>query len=102
MVIQFIDCIGIYPVGNLVEMTNGEVGVVIEKNSSQKTKPRILLLLNAQKQPQPNKILDLATGSSDSSGQAYRIHKVLRQDDYGIDLKKFHQENGFNLALGII
>lgn len=100
-VIQFIDCMGIYPVGNLVEMSNGEVGVVIEKNSKNKTRPKVLLLLDAQKQPQQNRIIDMATDAKDQAGENYRIYKVLHSDDYGIDLKEFHDAGGFNRALGI-
>lgn len=100
-VIQFIDCIGIYPVGNLVEMTNGEVGVVIERNSQNKTRPKILLLLDAQKQRQQNRVINLATEERDQVDEVYRIYRVLHSDDYGIDLKKFHEAGGFNHALGI-
>ena len=100
-VIQFIDCMGIYPVGNLVEMSNGEVGVVIEKNIQNKTRPKVLLLLDANKQSQPNIIIDMATDAKDQAGENYRIYKVLHSDDYGIDLKGFHEAGGFNRALGI-
>ncbi len=95
-VIQFIDCIGIYPVGNLVEMTNGDVGVVIEKNSGNKTRPKILLLLDSQKQPQQNRTIDMASGAKDPAGDVYRIYKVLHSDDFGVDLKKIHEAGGFN------
>jgi HD-GYP domain-containing protein (c-di-GMP phosphodiesterase class II) len=95
-VIQFIDCIGIYPVGNLVEMTNGEVGVVIEKNSENKARPKILLLLDSQKQPQQNRTIDMASEAKDPAGDVYRIYKVLHSDDFGVDLKKIHEAGGFN------
>ncbi len=101
-VIQFIDCIGIYPVGNLVEMSNGEVAVVIEKNVNNKTRPKVLLLLNAEKQPQSHQIIDLSTEQKDASGEIYKIHKVLHSDAYGIDLKKFHEQGQFNRAFGIL
>ena len=101
-VIQFIDCIGIYPVGNLVEMSSGEVGVIIEKNKLNKTKPTILLLLDAKKQRlQQNRIIDLAAEEKDKADEVYRIYKVLHSDDYGIDLKKIHEAGGFNSALGL-
>lgn len=100
-VIQFIDCIGIYPVGNLVEMSNGEVGVVIEKNSHNKTKPKVLLLLNTEKQTRVHQIIDLAAEQQDSSAETYRIHKVLHADAHGIDLKNFHEQGYFNRAFGI-
>ncbi len=101
MVIQFIDCIGIYPVGNLVEMSNGEVAVVIEKNTKSKTRPKVLLLLDAEKKPLQHQIVDLAAEAKDTSGETYRIHKVLHSDAYGIDLKKLHEQGQFNRVFGI-
>ena len=101
MVIQFIDCIGIYPVGNLVEMSNGEVAMVVEKNAKNKTRPKVLLLLDAEKQPQQHQIVDLAAEVKDASGETYRIHKVLHSDAYGIDLKKLHEQGQFNRVFSI-
>ncbi len=101
IVIQFIDCIGIYPVGNLVEMSSGEVAVVIEKNTQNKTRPKVLLLLNAEKQPRQHQIIDLATEEKDVTGETYRIHKVLHSNAYGIDLKELHKQGHFNRVFGV-
>lgn len=48
---QFVQCIGLYPVGTLVELDSGEVGVVIQQNQVQRSRPRVLLTLDAGKQP---------------------------------------------------
>ena len=98
MVIQFIDCIGIYPVGNAVEMKNGEIGVVIEANAANKTRPKLLMVMDANKQFIDSSILDLAVDPLDIKGEPYRIHKVLRKDEYGLDLYKFNQQGGFEKA----
>ena len=98
MVITFIDCIGIYPVGNAVEMNNGEVGVVIEENKENKTRPKILMVMDADKQFVDSSILELAVNPVDVKGEPYRIHKVLRKDEYGLDLYKFNQQGGFEKA----
>lgn len=98
MVMQFIDCIGIYPVGNAVEMKNGEIGVVIEANAANKTRPKVLMVMDANKQFIDNSILDLAVDPLDIKGEPYRIHKVLRKDEYGLDLYEFNQQGGFEKA----
>ena len=36
---QFIQCIGVYPVGSLVELTTGEVGVVLSQNCVRRLRP---------------------------------------------------------------
>jgi HD-GYP domain-containing protein (c-di-GMP phosphodiesterase class II) len=92
LVIQFIECMGIYPVGNPAEMTNGEVAIVIENNAENKTKPKVLLLLDDKKQPQPVKLIDLADPDVvDKNGKAYKLFKVIRHDSYGLNLPEFHE-----------
>ncbi len=98
MVIKFIDCIGIYPVGNAVEMKNGEVGVVIEANAENKIRPKVLMVMDSNKQFIDSSMIDLAADPVDVKGESYRIHKVLRKGEYGLDLYKFNQQGGFEKA----
>ncbi|MCK6264698.1 HD-GYP domain-containing protein [Vibrio sp. ZSDE26] len=41
LVYKFINCIGVYPVGSLVELSDGRVGIVWSSNSSQPLKPEV-------------------------------------------------------------
>jgi HD-GYP domain-containing protein (c-di-GMP phosphodiesterase class II) len=61
LVVEFIRGIGLYPTGTLVELTTGEVGVVVEQNFERRLKPKVMLLMNALKQPlMKHQLLDLA------------------------------------------
>lgn len=61
LVVEFIRAIGLYPTGTLVELNNGEVGVVVEQNFERRLKPKIMLVMDALKQPLKNtRLLDLA------------------------------------------
>ncbi|MDQ3617506.1 MAG: HD-GYP domain-containing protein [Pseudomonadota bacterium] len=51
LVEQFIQACGIYPTGSLVELSSGEVGVVTEVHSLKRLRPRVMLLLGADKAP---------------------------------------------------
>ncbi len=51
LVIEFIRAIGLYPTGTLVELTSGEVGVVVEQNFSRRLKPKVMLVMDATKRP---------------------------------------------------
>ncbi len=51
LVEQFIQACGIYPTGSLVELSNGEVGVVTEVHSLKRLRPRVMVLLGADKAP---------------------------------------------------
>jgi len=98
-VLKFIDCIGIYPVGNAVEMKNGEVGIVTEVDKTNKTRPKVLMVMDSNKQRIKEFLVDLASDSVNSKGEPYRIHKVLRKNEYDFDVYDFNKEGGFKRAL---
>lgn len=61
LVVEFIRAIGLYPTGTLVELSTGEVGVVVEQNFERRLKPRVMLVLDSVKNPLRKPILlDLA------------------------------------------
>ncbi|WP_346838517.1 DUF3391 domain-containing protein [Microbulbifer sp. SAOS-129_SWC] len=61
LVVEFIQAIGLYPTGTQVEMSTGEVGVVVEQTHERRLKPRVMVVLDRDKQllPEP-RLLDLA------------------------------------------
>lgn len=50
MVEQFIQAIGMFPNGALVELSTGEVGVVVEQNRARRLRPKIVVILDRDKQ----------------------------------------------------
>ena len=46
---KFIQCLGIYPVGSVVEMNTGEIGVVISVPPDNHLAPKLMLVRNADK-----------------------------------------------------
>lgn len=49
--VEFIRAIGLYPTGTLVELNTGEVGVVVEQNFERRLKPKVMVVLDACKEP---------------------------------------------------
>ncbi len=88
LVEQFIQIIGLYPLGSIVEMTNGEVGLVIDNNPSHRLRPSIKLLLDPEKRGAGSRIIDLSKGPRDSRGQPYRIKTSHPPGSFGIDLSE--------------
>jgi HD-GYP domain-containing protein (c-di-GMP phosphodiesterase class II) len=84
---QFVQCVGLYPIGTLVELDSGEIGVVIQQNRVQRSRPRILLLLDRQKEAVPGyKVLDLR----DKSSQKLHVAQTLPPDAYGLSSDDFY------------
>lgn len=50
LVVEFIRAIGLYPTGTLVELSTGEVAVVVEQNFSRRLKPKVMVVTDAYKE----------------------------------------------------
>lgn len=89
LVEQFIQCMGIYPIGSVVEMNNGTVGVVVTINRQRRLKPKIVLVLSPDKKPLvPIKIVDLMKAST-MGGTTLEVKKVLPSGSFGISPTEF-------------
>ncbi len=87
---EFIKCIGVYPPGSIVELTNGEVGIVIASNPGNKLRPRILLVKNSEKEwRKAQKVIDLAKRDLDPDKNPYMIAKEIPNGTHGVDIRKF-------------
>lgn len=97
LALAFIQCIGVYPPGSVVELANGEVGIVIATNRGKKLRPRLLIVRDADKNVCREKIVDLMHLNTDASGQTYVIVRELANGVYGVDLATF-VEKGLRLG----
>ena len=92
LVALFIKMIGVFPVGSLVELSNGQIAVVITSNRDDNLRPKVLLMLDSNKMPIERKIINLARNAVDSLGRPIKISKTLRKGDYGIDQQQLVRE----------
>jgi HD-GYP domain-containing protein (c-di-GMP phosphodiesterase class II) len=92
LVALFIKMIGVFPVGSIVELTNGQIGVVITSNRDDNLRPKVLIMLDSNKMPAKREVLNLARNVVDSLGRPIKIIKTLRKGDYGIDQQQLIQE----------
>lgn len=92
LVVEFIQAIGIYPTGTLVELSTGEVGIITEQNFERRLRPKIMLILDRDKQPvQKVTEIDLLSCIRDADGQPVDIQKSLPDGAYDIDLNHFRR-----------
>jgi HD-GYP domain-containing protein (c-di-GMP phosphodiesterase class II) len=89
LVMAFISAMGVYPPGTVVEMSNGEVAVVIESNAAQRLRPQVVVIRNVHKRPIPYRFVDLAEVTLDPVGKPYKIVAVRRPDDFDLDMTQF-------------
>lgn len=91
LVEQFIQVVGIYPVGSLVELSNGTVGVVISQNEHHRLKPFIMILLDDRKQLLKEFYeLDLRQAVDEEGAATISITKGLRPGAYDLDSSLYY------------
>jgi HD-GYP domain-containing protein (c-di-GMP phosphodiesterase class II) len=89
LVEQFIQTCGIYPTGTLVELSTGEVGVVVAVHSLKRLRPTVMLLLGADKRPVDTfRKLDLSEVETDAEGRPLSVKGGLPVGAFDINLKE--------------
>ncbi len=48
LVEQFMQAIGLFPTGSVVELNSGEIGVVVQQNTTRRLRPKVILVLDDQ------------------------------------------------------
>lgn len=81
---QFIQAVGLYPTGSLVELSTGEVGAVVAVNGLRRLRPSIVLLLDKNKEPLPEFIKRDLSKTSENITVAHG----LQSGAYGIDMNQ--------------
>jgi HD-GYP domain-containing protein (c-di-GMP phosphodiesterase class II) len=88
MVEQFIQSIGAFPVGSLVELSSGEIAVVATHNKLKRLKPKVMIITEADKTlrkfPTTKDLL------YDVSEKPVYIRRGLPSNAYGIDPTEFY------------
>jgi len=91
LVEQFVQAMGMFPTGSLVELNSGEVGIVIEQNRIRRLRPKVMLLLDSSKEPlKKHKTIDLRKLPSDAGNTKSRwIVQGHEGGAFGIDPKDY-------------
>ncbi|GGD01765.1 HD-GYP domain-containing protein [Halopseudomonas salina] len=89
---HFIRLMGIYPPGEIVELANGEVGIIIGCAPGNKLRPKILRVLNTKKELCKEVVIDLALTTTDSGGKSCRIKEVHSSGAFGIDIDAYRRK----------
>ena len=81
----FIQSLGIYPTGTMVELSSGEVGIVVKENPGKRLRPQVLVILDEyKKQLEDFREIDLATPVGEDR-KVIEIRKTLEPGAYGLD-----------------
>ncbi|MDX1593997.1 MAG: HD-GYP domain-containing protein [Gammaproteobacteria bacterium] len=87
---QFIQCLGVYPTGTIVELSSGEIAIVVAQNRTRRLRPRVMLILDEEKVAfERNSVLDLG---DELPGPGERPLEIVDSHDsgaFGIDPTRY-------------
>lgn len=85
LVEQFIQCMGIYPIGSVVELSNGTIGVVVSVNRERRLLPKVAVVRDRRLNPiSPSKLVDLHYMHENARHKRLEIKKVLPPGTHGV------------------
>ncbi len=86
LVEHFVQAVGLFPTGTVVELNTGEVGVVVQQNDTRRLRPKLVLILDENKAQRADfPLIDLSKYTPDNHGQAVVwIARDLEAGAYGI------------------
>jgi len=85
----FIQTLSTYPTGSLVELNTGQVGIVSSQNPGWLLRPKLILLLDENKQPYGSfPVVNLLEELTDPRGQPLYITRSLAENEYDIDVEQ--------------
>jgi len=87
MVDQFVQAVGMFPTGSLVELNTGEVAVVTAQNNYQRLRPEVMIIMDRDKKLCDDfRTIDLRLNTDDELGkESMWIDRGLEPGSYGID-----------------
>ena len=87
----FIQAIGIFPVGTLVELSTGELAVVLEQSRPRRLKPKVLVVSAPDKTPlEIPFVLDLLHGEGASADRVPYIRQGLPTASFAVDPTEYY------------
>lgn len=86
LVEKLVQAIGVFPVGSLVELSTGEVAIVIRHNRVRRLQPTVLVIAGFDKQPLARFVtLDLLGERGGMAGKQIHVRRGLPAGAYGLD-----------------
>lgn len=92
LALDFIQCIGVYPAGAIVELNSGEAAIVITTYALNRLRPRVLVVRDPDGRPCHQRVVDLRSQQEYRPGMPYQIRRELPMGSHDIDLRVFTEE----------
>lgn len=83
---EFIRCIGIYPIGSLVELSNGALGIVMSTNPASRLRPIVMMVRDPEGRAYTRRPLINLAAPRDKDDSGLAIRRVVDSREFDIDI----------------
>lgn len=94
----FMEMVGLFPPGSIVELKNGSVGIVISRNLKYQHLPKVLQVRDSNKKPCPERVINLAHVEQQKLDRGYLIKRDLTDGSHDIAVRSYI-EKGLAVAI---
>jgi len=81
----FVSLIGVYPIGSLVLLSEGSIGIVTKVNQAEMSRPEVRIIADKNGPKFPTVWIDLA----DPANRSVEIARILDPERYGIEVTRY-------------
>jgi len=84
----------------VVELTDGQVGIILACEPNNKLKPKILMVRDSDKKNCRERVLDLRHDLKDKQNKPIRVKSVHQDGAFGVHLKEY-KDKGLRIEVGV-
>lgn len=85
----FMSCMGVYPVGSIVELNNGQIGIVIATTPKTRLRPIVLLIMDEKRQHyRTRRIFNMSSQVWDRDKKHLEIKHIVEPNELGVSVRK--------------
>lgn len=89
LALEFIQLMGPYPPGTIVELNNGQVGIVLSSQEKKRHLPQVRVVLDKDKKTMQEEVVDLLGVERGTLPRDWLIRKVLKDGSHDIYLEEY-------------
>ena len=65
---------------------------MVEVHDHAKLRPKVVIILDEEKNPVSERIIDLSSMAKDKRGNVYTIKNIIKAKDWNVDVSKYYRE----------
>ena len=93
LAVQFIESLGTYPLGTILQLDSGEVAVVVDQDEKFRLKPKVMVITDDTGQPLAEKrVMSLAGENPEEQNVSAKILKDLSAASFNINMREIQEE----------